>query len=753
MVARLALPKLKRTKAELVETRDFMSSTAGGFSFPAVNGMGANLILDRQLESYSGSEIGYRCVQIISNAMAALDLAISTTVATPDGDEDVEYDTTSPLPQLFNKRPNPAVSAVAAKKIAFEQMELTGQAFFYTPRPRPGAMPTALVNVFDQVTPLIDNTQETVDALLSPVLAGFQVQTGRRVLYLLPDELLWLRYPHPFSAWGAMAPWRAALWAADLDRYAREWQAGEFKNGAKPSGVIFLGDVTQDQAQYVRAQFESQHTGTANAGKHLFLYGQAKADYSRIGRTAVEMGYLESHKANAEDMLHAMGVPIDLVIGQATYDNRHSAWVSLWTDTLIPKLESIQADIDRQLVPDPAQNGIFDVRNVAALQENTDAIYSRAIQAVDNDLVTMKQARAMIGEDPFDDWRDDLTLTQYRTILTGMADATKGPDDQPEPEPVPPQLKPPDSSEPGENAEAEEGEDQQAVKMGEEADAGVRQNGLWMQMTTEAMREDEELGRILAEHLGLRRAGTVAQSAADVHKAYARHEPRVKRYVKRLAEKQGKAVLNKLRKSSERMAKGREVRMSADDLFDAAYWQEQTFQGLEDAIDAIWVDGARSLAEPLQISWDVLDPQVTEAVRQRALTSAASITDTTKQGIADILARAAENGDSIDDMAAAISDQFVGLAGYRAEMIARTETVSGYNDASTLAAKVSGVVTSKKWLTAGDPCPECQDLDGTEVSLDDTFGDVDGPCLHPSCRCALIYVTSDGEEATDDADS
>jgi hypothetical protein len=41
------------------------------------------------------------------------------------------------------------------------------------------------------------------------------------------------------------------------------------------------------------------------------------------------------------------------------------------------------------------------------------------------------------------------------------------------------------------------------------------------------------------------------------------------------------------------------------------------------------------------------------------------------------------------------------------------------------------------WIAAGDPCPECEVLDGEEVDLGEDYpGDGgDGPPLHPNCRC------------------
>jgi hypothetical protein len=50
----------------------------------------------------------------------------------------------------------------------------------------------------------------------------------------------------------------------------------------------------------------------------------------------------------------------------------------------------------------------------------------------------------------------------------------------------------------------------------------------------------------------------------------------------------------------------------------------------------------------------------------------------------------------------------------------------------------------KVWVAAGDAEPICAELDGTEVEMGELFsselGDVEGPPLHPNCRCTLAVV-------------
>jgi uncharacterized protein with gpF-like domain len=120
-----------------------------------------------------------------------------------------------------------------------------------------------------------------------------------------------------------------------------------------------------------------------------------------------------------------------------------------------------------------------------------------------------------------------------------------------------------------------------------------------------------------------------------------------------------------------------------------------------------------------------------------------------------------ENGETISQLAnriSDISDEWV--EGWRSEMIARTETARAFTTGHIEAWRSTGVVSRAIWQSAGDACPFCLAMDGTAVELGENFfdqgdeqtadwrgqeiamghdySDVNGPPLHPNCRCVLI---------------
>lgn len=160
------------------------------------------------------------------------------------------------------------------------------------------------------------------------------------------------------------------------------------------------------------------------------------------------------------------------------------------------------------------------------------------------------------------------------------------------------------------------------------------------------------------------------------------------------------------------------------------------------------------------------DPEVLRAIEREQFRFARQINSTTANALREELLEGMENGETISQLSRRISGLAEEWQGTRAEMIARTETARAYSKGRIEAWSATGVVERKVWHAADDACPFCLKMNGTECGLRDTFADkgdvliaetdenydlqmnigyadVEGPPLHPNCRCALLAILSE----------
>jgi SPP1 gp7 family putative phage head morphogenesis protein len=126
------------------------------------------------------------------------------------------------------------------------------------------------------------------------------------------------------------------------------------------------------------------------------------------------------------------------------------------------------------------------------------------------------------------------------------------------------------------------------------------------------------------------------------------------------------------------------------------------------------------------------------------------ITDTTRDKIAAALADGIEAEETIDQLVTRLEDVYSGFKQWRAELIARTETLTASNAGSIYGARSTGLNLDKEWIaTRDDRTREAHaDADGQTVGLDEPFV-VDGEELDTpgdgsaansaNCRCTQGY--------------
>ncbi|MEU6496437.1 phage portal protein [Streptomyces sp. NPDC046984] len=727
--------------------------------------------LDAEARGYSNSAVAYRCVAAIADNGSSVPLE----VARPDGSFIEGHE----VSHLFNKKPNDDMSARAYKSLMLQQAELAGQSFTWLERGETGLGPIAEIHlVFDQVDVVVD--KPLAQRPTTTNIVGFMIRRadGTQVP-VLPEEMLWLRYPHPFDPLGCLAPWKAARHAVDMDAFAREWQRSSYMNGARPTGVVYLGDMGEHEFNQVKAAWRSSMQGPENAGKNLLVRstpgagqnGSKGIGYERLTFTPEEMEYLESRVRNAEEVMLAFGVPRDYLMGGTTYENRSAAKATLWSDTIKPKLEMIASEIDLRLLPSDAEEAEFDLSGVDALQDSQDSVANRARASMYADITMVDEARAALGLDPLPGGIGQNTLTPYRAQFAPVQGAA-GTDE----------------------ARSWDADFSRLPTTTPDVGALVEravESALARLLGGNPPQVD---ARPTPRRLELTRADDTPSSPSItvINEAYDELERAGRRAVQVLAREQQERVLrdfDRLMKKPERSAawleetraqscalareqqlvlappdpeqvpaarltdmdvaagpEGWEERIGLRDLFDPRYWRRRTGDALRPFVERAWKRGGASIAG----SFDLEESTVADALRDRIEELAGQVTATTEQVLrSQLLAHGVAEGESVPELRARIQQVFANLGDFRATMIARTETVGGYNQASFLAALDAGA-TRKTWLATDDQRTRetHRQENGRSAAMNKRFtltksrwpADPTAPAAQSiQCRCALTF--------------
>jgi HK97 family phage portal protein len=250
-------------------------------------------------------------------------------------------------------------------------------------------------------------------------------------------------------------------------------------------------------------------------------------------------------------------------------------------------------------------------------------------------------------------------------------------------------------------------------------------------------------------------------------------EKRIAGAVDRVLQRQVSAVLKELRASS---APSAELTLKVESLLKSARWDRELVAALRPYLQAslqsgitLGSDTVKNLVTAVpDFTPDTanLDAYVRSESVRLARSSARSINQYTSVRVSKILGDGIETGETVEQLADRVQE-WAGERGdaqrstrSRAITIARTEAQRATRKAESEAWKSTGLVEGKTWLLAPDPCEFCEAVaaefgqksvgindpffkqgavltgaDGGELALD--YEAIDGPPLHPNCRCSM----------------
>ncbi|MFW6331594.1 MAG: phage portal protein [Gemmatimonadota bacterium] len=535
------------------------------------------------------------------------------------------------------------------------------------------------------------------------MFGAFRIRTRSGQETLPAERCVYFREPGP-SPWGhGVAPLDVALQALNIGKQATATVKDILRNALFPSIIVQAHpewQPTDEEFDKWNADLAA-HAERAKRGGALGLQGGGTATVvSQNLKNLMPDEVLDRVESSVAAAFRVPPIVLQFKVGleNSPWSQMEEARRSVTQDLLVPmwtrdakkltaQLLRSPADEDRQPVDDdPKRHVRFDTSDVAALQPDRRAQAETAEKM--SIYARVKDLRQIAGLEPLED------SDPRNEVIPGLAPAAPSP-------------------------------------FGDAADE-VRSGGAppaAKGVLTEETKRD------------------IAWLRFDVQAKA--QEPTWRRTVARLIEGDRKAVE---RLANRHLREAKEADPGSIEAFLAEFTRHMDTESKErwlaevrPLIESTGEAGIRQLSAELGIRFDLLQPGLVAYTEQHAARLVTQVTQTTKDAVAQAVARGVEKGESVPDIAKRIRETDSAFGKARSELIARTETTQVTNQAqrSSLAdyARTNAVTVRKSWLTARDSRvrDEHAALDGETVDIDAAFSDGQTEPGEPNCRCTLLF--------------
>lgn len=217
------------------------------------------------------------------------------------------------------------------------------------------------------------------------------------------SQMMFSKTYNPDNYWRGQSPLMAAALAGDTHNAGMKWNFSLLANSARPSGLIRFkqGYPGSETIQRMREYFKARMQGSENAGEIPMLSDDA--EWVQLSQTARDMDFLSTMRETAKYVASALGVPLPLIDNDAsTFNNLEQAKERLYTDTVIPIVNELLAELNNWLLPRFADGLEFriDMDAIPALEGLRERMFNRAVTAYDKGLLTLQEARELMGYEP-----------------------------------------------------------------------------------------------------------------------------------------------------------------------------------------------------------------------------------------------------------------------------------------------------------------------------------------------------------------
>jgi len=576
--------------------------------------------------------------------------------------------------------PNPEFSGQDMKELMIAHQQLVGNALW---------MPIIVGREVKEFWPVMPDLVKPIPSdQPGEWLKGWQVEglTERKILP--PEQFIHFMQMDPGDLYWGTSPLIAAARTIDTDNEAQDTQKVSMQNRATPDGV-FTHESILSQEQFEEARRQIRENFLAKTKKREPWVLGAGAKWNQMSMTPVEMDFVASRITNKRDIAGAFGIsPIFLGdLEQSSYNNMVEARKALYEDVIIPLLDDAKSTLNLKIAPLYGNIQIsYDISKIAALRED----FTKKVEQAKN-LFGMGVPFEQINE------RLEMGFDEFPGWETGY---------------LPMQILPVESSAKPAPLDAEEEEDSEKALKGLNLQTEEAKTAYWK--------------RVDRRRIGW--WGVVTKKFLPLY------------------EDEGKAI--------EKAIKGKDpdkVLAAAESAIKkrSPEWEKMMTATMASVIEDFGSDIAEDLGgEPKAYTvenskWEFnpTSPAIRQWIVKHGAEDVKSILSTNLEDVKRVILAGIDEDVGTRVIAQNLRSFYSDRSRYKAMRVARTEVTKASGFGNVEAAKQSGVVQKKTWITSRDDRvrDEHEAMDGETVNLNAAFSNgLDYPS-EPMCRCVTSF--------------
>jgi HK97 family phage portal protein len=294
----------------------------------------------------------FRCIDVIASNQARLPM-----IFRKDNNPFGEIVADHAMLKIFNNTSNVGENAFAFRYRLSSQLLMSSRGAFVEIVRGRGGTPQALHLLPPQSTSPIPDTQKFVK--------GFEVKiSAQEKRVIKPENVIWIRRPHPLDPYLSMTPMEAAGVAIELENLAKIYNRNFLINDGRPGGLLVLrSEIADEDKEELRSRFRGN---IGRAGSVGVISSDDGADFVDTAASPRDAAYIQMRTVTKEEILAAFGVP-ESIIGNSsnrTFSNAMEEGKVFWMETMSPHLDLIARSFDKI---DDSFFIDFDVSNVPIL--------------------------------------------------------------------------------------------------------------------------------------------------------------------------------------------------------------------------------------------------------------------------------------------------------------------------------------------------------------------------------------------------